>query len=86
MQFTQSRKNVAIYLQRTLAAEEYLEAETVRTGNKQTINLPPPTPIDRKAPDADDQKIIRGEEDKTIAKRRLKLGEPLKKGYAAIYN
>jgi len=59
MQFTQSRKNVVIYLQRTLAAEEYLEAETVRTGKKQTINLPPP--IDRKAPDADDQKIIRGE-------------------------
>ena len=42
-QFTQSRKNVANYLQRTSANEGYLVAETVRTGREQTIDLPPPS-------------------------------------------
>ena len=75
-QFTQSRKNIANYLQRT---EGYLVAETVRTGKQQIIDLPPA--VDPNATDAEDQKIIRAEEVKTIAKRRLKLAESLKKGY-----
>jgi hypothetical protein len=39
-QFTQSQKNVANYLQRTAASEEYLVVETMCTGRKQVINLP----------------------------------------------
>ena len=55
-QFTQSRKNVANYLQRTASDEGYLVAETVRMGKLQTIVLPPP--IDTTASNAKDQKII----------------------------
>jgi hypothetical protein len=65
-QFMQSRKNVANYLQRTSANEGYLVAETVRTGREQIIELP--AAVDLNAADADDQRIIRGEEVKTIAK------------------
>jgi len=83
-QFSQSRKNVANYLQRTSAKEGYLVAETVRTGRAQIIELPPA--VDPNAADADDQKIIRAEEVKTIANRRLKLAESLKKGYATVYD
>ena len=83
-QFTQSRKNVANYLQRTSASEGYLVAETVRTGREQTILLP--AAVDASAPNAADLKIIRDKEVKTIAKRRLKLQDSLKKGYATIYN
>jgi hypothetical protein len=36
--------------------------------------------------DAEDQKIIRAKEIKTVVKRRLKLGKALKKGYATIYD
>jgi hypothetical protein len=43
MQFTQSRKNVMNYLQRTSANKGYLVAETVRTGREQIIELPPPS-------------------------------------------
>ena len=60
------------YLQHTSAYEGYLIAETVRTGKKQIIELPP-------AMDAKDQTIIRAEEVKTVAKRQLKLGEALKR-------
>ena len=81
-QFTQSRKNVANYLQRTSASEGYLVAETVRTGREQIIELP--AAVDPNASDAEDQKIIRAEEVKTIAKQRLKLEESLKKGYATV--
>jgi predicted transcriptional regulator len=83
-QFTQSRKNVSNYLQRTSAYKGYLVAETVRTGKKQIIELPPA--VDESAADVEDQKIIRDEEVKTVVKRRLKLGEALKKGYATVYN
>ena len=83
-QFTHSRKNVANYLQRTSASEGYLVAETMRTGKHQIIELPPA--IDPNASDAEDQKIIRAEEVKTIAKRRLKLAESLKKGYVTVYD
>ena len=81
-QFTQSRKNVANYLQRTTASEGYLVAETVRTGREQTIPLP--AVVDANTPDAADLKIIRDKKVKMIAKRRLKLQDFLKKGYATI--
>jgi hypothetical protein len=83
-QFTQSCKNVANYLQRSSASEGYLVAETVWTGRKQMIPLP--AAVDANAPDAADLKIIRGKEVKTIAKRRLKLQDSLKKGYATIFD
>ena len=83
-QFTQSRKNVANYLQRTSASKGYLVAETVKSGREQIIKFPPA--IDPNAANAEDQKIIRAEEVETIAKRRLKLAEPLKKGYGTVYN
>ena len=56
----------------------------VRTGREQTILLP--AAVDASAPNAADLKIIRDKEVKTIAKRRLKLQDSLKKGYATIYN
>ena len=65
-QFTQSQKNFVNYLQQTLANKGYLVAETVRTGRAQIIELPPA--VDPNAADADDQRIIRAEEVKTIAK------------------
>ena len=74
-QFTQSRKNMSNYLQRTLAYKGYLVAKMVRTGKKQIIKLPPA--VDESAADAEDQKIIRVKEVKTVAKRQLKLGEAL---------
>ena len=83
-QFTQSRKNVANYLQRTASDEGYLVAETVRTGKLQTIALPPP--IDMLASDAKDQKIIREEAVRAIAKRKAKLDSALKKGYATVWD
>jgi len=61
-----------------------LVAETVRTGREQTTPLP--AAVDASAPDAADLKIIRDEEVKTIAKRRLKLQDSLKKGYATVYD
>ena len=76
-QFTQSRKSASNYLQRTLACKGYLVTKTVRTGKKQIIELPPA--VDESAADAEDQKIIRAEEVKTVVKRQLKLGEALKK-------
>ena len=83
-QFTQSQKNIANYLQRTLVHEGYLVAETARTGREQIIELPPA--VDPNAANVNDQKIIRAEEVKTIAKRRLKLVDSLKKGYATVYD
>ncbi len=83
-QFTQSRKNVANYLQRTASSEGYLVAKTVRTGKKQLIALPPA--VNENATDVNDQRIIRAEEVKTVAKRRLKLEDALKKGYATVYD
>jgi hypothetical protein len=83
-QFTQSQKNVANYLQRMAASKGYLVAETVRTGRKQVINLP--SAIDSNGPEFEDKKIIWAEEVKTNAKRRLKLKDYLKKGYAMVYD
>jgi hypothetical protein len=78
-QFTRSREEIANYVQRTSTDEGYLVAETIRTGNEQTIPLPPP--VDYKA----DLEIIRSEDIKTIAKRRQRLNEALKRGYATLY-
>jgi hypothetical protein len=83
VQFTQSCKNVANYLQCTSMAEGYLVAETVHTGKKQIIELPPA--MDPNAPDVDDLNIIRSEEVKSVAKRQQKLEEALKKGFATVY-
>ena len=83
-QFTQSRKNVANYLQRMSVNEGYLVAKMVRMGREQIIKLPPA--IDPNAADANNQRIIRAKEVKKIAKRRLKLAESLKKGYPTLYD
>ncbi len=83
-QFTQSRENMANFLQRTANDKGYLVAETVRTRKQQTIDLPPP--IDGNDPDAEDLKIICAEDVKSVAKRRPKLEESLKKGYTAVYS
>jgi hypothetical protein len=56
-QFTQSRKNVANYLQRTSASEGYLVAKMVRSGREQTIVLP--DAVDPNAPNAANLTIIR---------------------------
>jgi hypothetical protein len=83
-QFTQSRKNVANYLQRTASDEGYLVTETVQTGKEQIIVLLPA--VNPNAADADDQKIIQEEAVRAIAKRKAKLDNALKKGFATVYN
>ena len=55
------------YLQCTLAYKGYLIAKTVHTGKKQIIELPPA--VDESPADAEDQKIIRAKEVKTVVKR-----------------
>jgi hypothetical protein len=84
VQFTQSRKNVANYLQRKVADEGYLVAETVRTGKQQIIMLPPL--VNASAVDANNQKIIQEEAVRAIAKRKTKLDNALKKGFATVYD
>jgi hypothetical protein len=70
-QFTHSRKNVANYIQQTVADEGYLIAEMARMGEKQLITLPPP--IDQSTADAKDQKIIQEKAIRAIAKQKAKL-------------
>ena len=48
----------------------------------QTIALP--SPVDPNAPDKADLDVIRTEEVKTVAKRRQKLEESLRKGYVTV--
>jgi hypothetical protein len=81
--FSQLRKNVANYLQRSSTTEGYLVAETVCTGCKQVIDLPPA--VDENAPNVADLAVIRTEEVKLVAKRRQKLEELLKKGFTTVY-
>jgi hypothetical protein len=81
-QFTQLHKNVLNYLQCTAGSEGYLVAETVQIGKKQTIDLP--SAINPNNPELGDKKIIHTDEVKTIAKRRLKLEDAPKKGYAMV--
>jgi hypothetical protein len=59
---------VANYLQRT-SDEGYLVAQTVRTGEKQTIKLP--LAVDPNSATAADDKLIRQELVKTIGKRHM---------------
>ncbi len=66
-QFTQSRKNLANYLQRTASDEGYLVTETVRTEKEQRIALPPAVNVN--AADAANQLIIQEEAVRAIAKR-----------------
>ncbi len=75
---------MANYLQRTATDEGYLVAETIRTGKEQIIALPPA--IDPNAADTDDQKIIWEEAVRAIAKRKAKLDNALKKGFATVYD
>ena len=56
-QFTQSRKNIASYVQHSVGKEAYLVAQTISTEVLQTIDLPPPVPAND--PEADDLIIIR---------------------------
>jgi hypothetical protein len=56
----------------------------VGTGKKQLIALPPA--VDENATNVNDQRIIRAEEIKTVAKRHLKLEDALRKGYATVYD
>jgi hypothetical protein len=65
-------------------AEGYVVAETVRTGREQIIELPPT--VNEDAADAEDLKIIRAEEVKSVAKRHQKLEESLKRGFATVYD
>jgi hypothetical protein len=67
-----------------LASEGYLVAKTVRTGKAQRISLP--AAVDVNLPDVADLKIIRDKEVWAIAKRRSKLANLLKKGYATVYD
>ena len=77
-QFTLLCKEVANYIQRTLPDEGYLVAQTIRSGTKQSIPLPPP--VDASDPDREDLEAIRAKDVKTVAKRRQKLKESLLKG------
>ncbi len=52
---------------RTLANEGYLVAETIRSGEKQSIPLP--APVDPNDPDKTDLEAIWVEDVKTVAKR-----------------
>jgi hypothetical protein len=83
-QFTESLERVVGYVQRGGMEESYLVAETIRKGVAQTIALPPP--VDTNAPDKADLELICVEVVKSVAKRRQKLEESLKKGYATVYN
>ena len=83
-QFTQSRENIASYVQRSVGKEAYLVAQTIRTGVLQTIDLPPP--VTENDPEADDLIIIREEIVRAVAKRHITINQDLKKGFATVYD
>ena len=83
-QFTQSRKNIASYIQRSVGKEACMVVQTIRTVVLQTINLPPPVPAND--PDADDLIIVREKEVRVVYKRRITLNQDLKKVFATVYN
>ncbi len=64
--------------------ESYLVAETIRMGTTQRIALP--AAVNANAPDKADLEVICVEVVKSVAKRRQKLEESLKKGYATVYD
>jgi hypothetical protein len=82
-QFTLSCKEVVNYIQRTLADEGYLVAETIRTREEQSIPLP--ALVDPNDPDKMNLEAIWAEDVKNVTKRRQKLRESLMKGYATVY-
>ncbi len=55
-QFVLHHEEVVNYIQRTLANKGYLVAQTIRTGTKQSILLPPP--VDANNPDKEDLEAI----------------------------
>ena len=61
-----------------------VEMIRIRTGTAQTIALPPV--VDLNAADRADLELIRVWVVKSVAKRRQKLEESLKKGYATVYD
>ena len=69
-QFVLHHEEVVNYIQRTLADEGYLVAQTIRTGTKQSILLPPP--VDVNDPDKEDMEAIRADDVKSITKRPTK--------------
>jgi hypothetical protein len=83
-QFTESHERVAGYVQRSGIEESYLVVEMIRTGTAQTIAFP--VAVDPNAPDKADLELIRTEMVKSVAKRRQKLEESLKKGYVTVYD
>ena len=83
-QFTQSRKNIASYVQRSFGKEAYLVEKKIRTGVLQTIDLSPP--VSENDPEADDLIIIREEVLRVVAKRHITLNQYLKKGFATLYD
>jgi hypothetical protein len=83
-QFTESRERVAGYVQRSGMEESYLVTKMIRTGTAQTIVLP--AAVDLNAPDRADLDVIWAKVVKSVAKRRQKLEESLKKRYATVYN
>jgi hypothetical protein len=58
--------------------------DTIRVGRGQIIELPPPA--NENAANTEDQKIIQAKKVKMIAKRKLKLAESLKKGFATVFD
>ena len=83
-QFTQSRKNIASYIQCSVGKEAYLVAQTIRTGVPQTIDIPPPVPANN--PEADDLIIVREEVVRVVSKRHITLNQDLNKGFATVYD
>ena len=83
-QFTQPRKNIASYIQRSVGKEEYLVAQTIRIGVIQTIDSPPTVPAND--PEADELIIVREEVVRAVSKRRITLNQDLKKGFATVYS
>ena len=81
-QFTQSRKNIATYIQRSVGKESYLVAQTIRTRVLQNIDLPPPIPANDL--DADDLAIVRVEVGRAVAKRFITLNQDFKKGFTTV--
>ena len=83
-QFTESREQVPGYIQQSGMEESYIMAETIRTGTTQMIALP--EAVDPNNPEKADLELIQIEVVKSVAKRRQKLEELLKKGYAKVYD
>ena len=67
-----------------MTTEGYLVVEMVHTGKQQIIALTPP--VDPNAEVKADLEIIWAENIKAVVKRRQKLEELLKNGYAPVYD